>query len=104
MNTDRANNLLSHIRSFGVQWGEESAEIVKSADHSIQEIQYFPEWLGGGVCFNGQHHINTADSHNYLSAHEGRAFRSVYIESIPCARPKNLWVGESYQPFINWEI
>lgn len=104
MNTDRANNLLSHIRPFGVQWGEESAEIVNAADIGFEKIVYFPEWLGGGECFYGQHHINTSDSHNYLSAYEGRSFRSVYIESIPCARPKNLWVGESYQPFINWEI
>lgn len=92
MNTDRANNLLSHIRSFGVQWGEESAEIVKSADHNIQQIEYFPEWLGGGVCFNGQHHTIV------MLYFEPRQQQSCE------ARPKNLWDGESYQPFINWEI
>lgn len=76
---------------------------MEAANHNIQKIDYFPEWLGGGKCWYSQHHINTANSLNYLSAIEGRAFRSVYIESIPCARPKDLVDGESYQPFTVWE-
>lgn len=94
MNTDRANNTLSHIRTFGVQWGGELCEDAQACfapNHNIQQIIYFPEWLGGGLCWYGQHHTIGPD---FTPSYQGLTY----------ARPKDLFDGESYQPFINWEL